>query len=1459
MQSLTTYSLSFLMCVLSAIAGDLFAQTANTNQGCVPLTVQFTGPTGSGNYYWDFQDGASSNLQNPSNTFTTAGTYNVQLYDGVNGPLIGTVAISVFDKPVPSILTSSELKGCAPLTVDLTADVVLPGSITASSYNWTFGQGSGGASQNVIFTYTQEGVYTVSIEILTSEPSCDNTTSFPNFVSVSNPLPNFITNPSPAVACTAPFNVAFLETSFSNLPLTYAWDMGNGNTYTDENPPNQTYNSPGDYTVTLTITDTNNCVKSVDKLVSIGQPLSDFDVPDTICLNTSVQLTNNSTPGTPAWLIDGATFPGSSQNEPTIFLNTVGTHTINLTTTSANGQCSHDTTKTVVVEDTSFQVNAIPTPQCDPNGMFTYSVVPNNYVVDYAWTFQNGQTSNMPNPTIQYEFPDTTYARRGSYPVVGIVEVTTSNGCVTSRFFSDTIFLVFARMMPDVVDGCAPLEVVFSDSSISEFDIVTYQYDYGDGTTSTFNSDAPHSHTFTAPGRYPVVLTATNNMGCTDVSDTIWIEVGEELVYDFNASPIDICPGDSVDLDLIPFPDEVKVDAWNFSSDGEKLSACFDNANGKFAFNDSVGSFDVTLTAIYNGCATKVTKSDLIEVKGPLAKMNWTYECEDTVEYFFDNQSMSATSTSWDFGNGQTSSTGADTLFRYDSTGDYWVYLTAENDTSGCPVSVDSSWVHVRRIEAQFDGPSLICGGVPVAFDGLSSTDVHTDCGRGYKWIYSDPNIRPITTDQNSSDLTFIESGDQNISLVVTDINGCTDTLEKQVRVFNVDAFYDLPDTNICLPDTMLFEDLSTSDTTLSTWQWVFGDGGSSSSQDTVYHYTVPMDTLETYLIVTDVLGCESQYSFDVIQYQIQSNLTTDPFPIYSCAGAPIQFSADDFTDEGSYLIVDWDFDDGNFDSGLTTTHAYSDSGTYDVKMTFTEAVSGCVDSLQTFAYIQTPPVVNIEMDTDVLPALCSPQLINFEANYQSDFQVTLVDWDFSDGSSSQIINPAFVFENGIHTAQVVVSTSFGCSDTAVREFEVIGPTGDFTLDTNLICLGDPILFTLVDTSDVAGFYWDFGDGTGAIDTTPIVHHYYFLPPSGQTVAKLTVYGANGVCPQTIEKEVLIREVRAEFQRNDGLDTVLCLGEPLNLTNTSLNSDVFSWQFGDGAVSGVSQTNFVHNYTYSDTFELTLDVLNTEFGCRDTISKIVIVHDLPVFNLYGDTVCFEEVGQIGILDPQTTYVYEWSPSLGLSSINDETPVVNVGATTEYTLEVTDTVKNCSDTRSVDFVVIPPLEDIYFDTVIVIGDSIQLPIDNENGFLVFTWNPDTGLSCLQCSNPIHQGLEDIVYEVLIEDTLGCSFAQGVFDIKIQPEILIEVPTTFTPNGDGVNDIIYLEGWGIREVEYFQIFNRWGELVFESQNLDHGWDGYYKGVLQNNDTYTYKAKVKTWRNTEIEGAGHINLMR
>ncbi|MFA7274516.1 MAG: PKD domain-containing protein [Crocinitomicaceae bacterium] len=1452
----------FAICSL-LLAPFVYSQTADVVQGCVPLTVNFTAPAGSSTFYWDFMDGASANIQNPSNTFINPGSYVVEFKNSASGPVVGTVTINVYAKPIPTITAIGDTKGCLPLPVNFQTNVTLPSGITVTTYTWTYGEGSSGTGQNVNFVYNTPGIFNVSIGIITNTPSCNNTVTFNSFVGVSNPVANFSTSPSPAFSCTSPLNVVFTNTSISTLPLTYQWDMGNSATSTAVNPPSQTYTALGTVNVELIITDTNNCVKTVTKPITVGGPTASFDSPDTVCINDFVFFENSSTSaGSVSWSFGpNAEFPTSNLNSLLNAFSVAGPVNVQMTILSPGGLCNDDTIRTIFVEDPTVIVSGLPYGQCDTHAVFNYSVNTTSNIVNYDWHFEDGQISSLANPTIIYHIQDTAYKKRRPRYVYGFLVFTTSGGCIDTTFFTDTIHWVGARFMPDKYHGCAPLTVTFSDSTLSDFPITNYHYEYGDGTFANFSSaSAPNIHVYSNPGVYQVVMTADNSIGCSNTSDTIWIEVGATIPLNFSIAPTTICPGESVTMtNLSPsiFPDS--VDGWHYSSDGELLSACHENPNGVFVFNDSVGVFDITLTADYNGCISNYTLSNVLTVLGPIADFNYLYDCADTMDLQLYNKSQGYTSLLWDFGDG-TTSTATDPLHTYVSTGDYWVKLTATNATSGCSASVDSALIHIRKIQAVFNNLSTYCGGVDNPWDASASIDVNADCHRGYKWIFSDPTLRPVTTENPSEDFSLNTSGAQTMTLVVTDINGCTDTATNNFHVYNITAQFAISDSIICDPNTVVFTDQTTADTTVANWDWVFPDSLTATTQNPSHLFTTVLaDTSRVFFTVQDANGCEDTISHRLYFYKPISTLSISPFFGHVCAGSPVQFNSTDYTAQGSNLNFAWTFGDGTTGSGQFTSHTYNGDTSYTAQVIYTEASSGCKDTNTVIIDVQNYPTAAIASNVDSLPALCSPQLINFLDNSSGTSPVAYTNWTFSNGLFSNLPNPAFTFNTGTYTVQLISSTSYNCRDTAYSTFTVIGPAGDFLMDTNHICLGDEIEFTIFDSTQVGGYSWDFGDGTSLTDVSPIAHPYLFIPPSGQTVAKLTVYGAGGACPVTVEKTVFIREVIADFLRNGDLDTTICMGDPLTITNTSLNADQFAWDFDDGTTSTTNSLTFNHLYNTADTFNISLSVYNLEFGCRDTIVKSVIVFNRPVFNAFNDTVCLGQVGQLTLDTTIAAYTYLWTPSTGLSNATIPNPTANLNETVNYSITVLDTTTDCSSSDQASVIVIQPLDDIYWDTTIVVGDSVALPISNQNGFVNFIWTPNTGLSCYDCSNPVHQGLEDITYTVVMEDILGCSKADGIFVIHIYPETFVDLPTTFTPNGDGVNDIIYLVGWGIKEVIYFQIFNRWGEMVFESFDMDHGWDGYYKGVLQNNDTYTFKAKVKTWRNEENEAAGFINLMR
>lgn len=1432
------------------------AQTSDITEGCAPVVVAFTAPSGFSTWYWDFKDGATSNLQNPSNTFTTPGTYVVEFHQTPTGPIVGTVTIKVYPKPSPQLSASTPTKGCVPLNVGMSVNTVLPGGVSLTNYNWTYGDGSGGTGTPVSHTYTAPGVYGVSIELTTSSPSCNLTKVFPGYISCSIPPSTlFTTNPNPPSSCTAPLTVNFTNSTTSSLPLTYSWNMGNGNTYTGQTPPSQTYTANGSYPVVLTATDTNNCSATYQQNVTIGQPVSSFTIPDTVCVNTPItNIQNNSSTGISIWNIGpNGTFIAPynpNSHDPDIKFTATGLQSITLTTVS--GSCVDDTTIFVYVENPTVTFTSIPTYSCYEPVSVQYSGSSTSTITNWNWSFGD----SIQNPVHVYDLPvDSADIELLEQTMAATLTVTTASGCTATYTSSIVIHLPWARFIPDVTKGCAPLTVTFSDSSRSNEPIVNWLWNYDDGTpNNSLSNGNPHTHTFTAPGEYDVLLIITNAMGCKDTSYPVRIEVGTPKVLDFSVDKTSICPGQSVTFTNLT-TDTAGIDGWHYSSSQELFSHCFQDDNPTFTFNDYTGPQTITLTADYNGCYSSVTKPNLITVKGPIAEINYLISCATPDDIQLTDSSHDATSVLWDFGDGTTSTARGTFTHTYAATGDYTIVLTASNSSSGCADSKDTVIAHIRHIEAKFTTDSLLCGGVAFGYDASASIDVGPSCYRGYSWIFSDGSMRPNTSSVPNAQITFQTAGPQTIGLVVMDVNGCSDTLIRDIVVYKLVPDYTISDQTICLPSTVTFNDLSQSDTTITNWSWSFGDGtpGATSPNTSHIYSSVPGNPVNVTLTITNALGCTGSLSKTINIYAPTSTISTPP---NLCLGAPVTLTASDFTSQGSNLSFNWNFGDGNSGTGNSVTHTYASSGAHPVTLTYTENATGCVGTTNTTVNIQDYPTASYFTDVDNAVALCNPQQVNFTNSSTSTSPITTFwTWDSGVSSASGL---SLVFGTGDHPVTLVVSTGFGCKDTITKTLHVVGPQGNFIMSGNNICKGDNITFTLSDTLDVGSYAWDFGDGTSASNVSPVSHIYNFLPPSGQTVAKLTVYGKDNVCPVTIQQPVFIYYVKADFTLDD---SVLCLGESLQLTNVSSPSsgNNYTWALGDGGTSG-SSTSFNHVYPAAGTYTIRLIAQNSTYGCKDTTMKTVIIAPLPVINAIGDSVCKFGQAQLSVenYNVLNNYTYSWTPSVDLSNPNIYNPTLTGLNSAYYTVTIVDT-NNCSASDSALMYVVAPLTGFTFDTTIVVGDVVNLPISNQNGTVLFQWSPETGLSCLSCSYPQVRPLTDISYTLTASDIYGCSSAIYYFNIHVRPETFIELPTTFTPNGDGTNDIIYVKGWGIKDLLSFQIYNRWGELVFETSELEEGWDGHYKGVLQNNDVYVYKVKATDWHDKEIQKEGHINLMR
>ena len=1436
--------------------------TVNKQDGCAPLSgVVFTNTsTGATSYSWDFGDGTGSGLTSPTHSFANPGSYDVTLTANNGGSSDSyTLTITVFNIPTASFTTSDDTSGCVPLLVNFEDQSVGNGS-NIVGYEWSFGDGgSSTTGPNTSYSFSLAGSFNVSL-IVTDGNGCKNTSVHTNMINTSQlPTILFSSDPSPIAACTAPLNVNILSNSSLNnsedpsQPLTFTWDFGNGQTFEEDTPSGITYDTTGTYNMVVTATDQNGCTNTYNNQVTIANPLADFFTEDTVCLNTT--FINNSTPGT-YWWTYGDNTSGNSTNHT---FPAEGFYDVTLTVT--NGSCSHDTTHTVFAEDIVADFSYSPLLGCEfpfdvtltpntPNAASWSWAIGDSIFMDGFWAL--GDTvisSSLENPTLSIPDPDSLFYLDNDSSVYDIIlTVTSSHGCqdqmaVPSAFF---VYPPTARFMPDDENGCAPFIIAFSDSSIENHNnLISWEWDMGDGTTFTNADGSTVTHTYNTEGVYPVTLIVTDDVGCVDTSFAINIEVGETATPNFSLSTVQACPYDPINFtDLTPAADSAEV--WHFETDLMQLSHCLDDNNPVYGYDSYAGFHDVTLTTAYNGCYSSYTVNNAIEILGPIGRFDIDYDCATPFDIDLTALNTGVDRFVWDFGDGTLDSNQVNISHSYAATGDYTITLTSYNNTSGCAPFVYSREVKIRNIQAGFTTDSVVCIGTDIPFNASASQDVDETCKYGYLWIYENEPPEHFSTPNPTH--AFSTAGPQNLTLVVTDINGCTDTSYSSLIVSEIYAGFFTDTTFGCLPATFEFTDTSYSDTSIVNWNWTFGSAGLAT--DTNPTFTFPLGTTSPQTVsleITDALGCTDSVGLDFTFGTVSNNF----FALTSrniCAGDSVTLYSPSANDSYTWVIGDGVNNDTIADDNIYY-HTFDTAGTYTISLIVVNS-SGCSSTYtrNNYVIVQDYPQAGYTTDADNLNNCAPLQLTFIDTSYGN---ITVWDWDL--GTGDPVISASEITQTytdpGEYYISLEVSTSFGCSDSIINDvLTVAGPRADFTLNPDTICKGDAITFEITDSSDVFTYLWDFGDGTDSSHVSPVTHTYDYAPAGGETAATLIYWSDDSLCYNAVTYPVYIREVFANFLRNGEYtkpDTANCSPFQVTFTDSSTNALNWYWDFG---VDGLTSTS-------PGEYEIMLAVDNSNIGCSDTIRKTIIVFDDPNITTTPDSlVC--EGDQIDIQAFGAT-LYTWDPTDDILLNQDSIISVLANQTTNYTITGVDT-NGCVGATNYQLDVINQLNDFSFDTTIIIGQTVDL-FTGLNNYYEVIWTPSTWLTCDSCNNTIAQPEENMVYAVYIRDSLGCFEYLFDYEIEVLPLFSVDAPTAFTPNGDGTNDVFMVNGWGIRSLNYLRIYNRFGEMIFESTDLSNGWNGYYKGQLQNMETYTFQASVLWYDDNVGELSGTFKLIK
>lgn len=1475
-----------LTLVFEALNAQIVANfAADTTEHCAPKRIIFTDLSSGGGSIvyrkWDFGNGgiSNSNDPNPSRLYTTGGLYTVSLTvsDGTDTATITKVNyIKIYDNPSPD-LSFTNLSQCVPKSVSFSDQTTL-GDAPISNWEWDFGDLSPKSTQqNPTHSYNTRGTYTVSLTV-TDTNGCFASTTKTNLIKVESPNAHFTASSSRS-DCQPPLNVSFTNSSTGgNGSLTYNWTFGDGNSSTARNPSNN-YTNSGSYTVRLIATDTSGCKDTITRVnyVTIGTTTAGFNVSDTLCLNSIDTLFNTSYgANTFSWNFgNGQT---SNQRNPGVLYNNTGTYTIRLIA-SAGPTCIDTLEKTVYVQEVKADFGIDSTYFCQSPAVVNLSDSSSSNVTSWNYSFGSSflfgnfdkndghdgildGASNIQNPSftlkLPFQNPGVPRVKQAKFDFQLIA--TTSAGC------SDTLRLnqLVEIHEPDVYisvdssEGCAPITITFDDSTNSKEPVTDWVWDFRRAPfpNDTAHGPGPKTRTFSQYGTYRVLLEITNQKGCR-TADSILIQAGAKPIPQISFSTDSICQFDTARL-VNTTVDTLDFDYVYTWSDGFVQSSKDSVVTYTSLFD--TGYVNMSMQVTHLGCTATLDISNMYYNLGPIVGMIGEVDCQNPDQVQFTmNPSIDVQRWKWSFGDGNLDSINLNPTHSYSLPNTYSYSLTAYNDSTGCEV-LFSDAVEITALEAIINvSDSIFCPVKTIAVIGDSSKGVF---GNRYQWDLGNGFQAFFRSTVSGQESTYRVPGTYTIRLIVPDKNNCVDTAYKTIEVYDLDPQISINPPTICEKGEVRFEDNTNYRFGFAKRYWTQNglnlDSGNVFTDSLVFVDSLIGNKaqLQTQLLgfnsyIEDSLGCgrSSFHPVEVRKLQIGPLLTDSGL----CEGEV--FGGRD-TIANAFFTHIWDYGDGTRDTNFQfSSKLFTAPGAYPVSLTVIDTV-GCTAS-DTIP-VNMEHISNESFTVDRRDSTCYPLEVFF-SDLTTANNVVNRSWIFGDGSEpvntsqKDSIRKIYGYP-GIFDVKLVITTQNGCKDSVQydRYINVGGPYAEYRVIPDSACVGDSINFIIDSLSNVGTLDWDFGDGLfasgGEVGDT-IKHAYGF---TGSFNSIMLFSDSIGTCTQFIDSNIVINEVKSRISILP--DSIACVPFEFSFKDDLKQATDWIWLFGDEGLGSDSVTSF--KFFRHDTHRIVLAVYNAETGCRDTSFSQVIANprptpqiDLTDFLCRGDST--QAIGNGGI-------IYSWSSEARLSDSDSSITWFEADSTTSLKLRVTDE-NNCTDSVSADIRVVQrPRIETSEDTSIIIGEELMLILNSDQPGEI-QWNPEGLFDCPTCPNPMLKPPKDTTVCVSLTDLDGCFTVDTCIRIGVDGKFSLDLPETFTPNGDGNNDLLYIRGWGIQELLEWKIYNRWGELVFETTDLQEGWDGRHKGEAQNMETFSYTVRILNYAGEEMQKAGFVTLIR
>ncbi|MGV3589725.1 MAG: PKD domain-containing protein [Adhaeribacter sp.] len=662
----------------------------------------------------------------------------------------------------------------------------------------------------------------------------------------------------------------------------------------------------------------------------------------------------------------------------------------------------------------------------------------------------------------------------------------------------------------------------------------------------------------------------------------------------------------------------------------------------------------------------------------PVAAFTFTTPCYLDPTIFTDTSEPKTgnalKSWSWNFGDPASGARNTATVKNpqhiFSAPGEYRVKLTITNN-GGCTDTTSQKIIIYPKPKAIFNLAS-VCEDAVATFTEASTIPEGDIVG--WQWNFGDGNT---SADQNPTH-TYQQAGRYRVRLTVTSNQTCTDTLSKVISIFpKPKVAFTLPE--ICVNDVATFTNTSSVPGGGNmTYQWDFGDGGTSTDQNPTHKYSAA-GLYKVKLVVTSANGCQESLTSD---FSINSATPKPDFTSQNyCQKDGVKFTDTSTIPFGKILRWQWDFGDGATSSEQNPTHVYARPGAYTVKLAVATGIS-CQEVISKNITIFASPTAAFTTTN-----ICVGEAVVLtEASTNAGGSITAYTWDFGDGNTATGRQPNYVYRTpGTYNIKLTVAGANNCSDQITRQI-VVSPKPVAAFNTSNLCEKDAIAFTdasTVSSGSINTWRWEFGDGATASQQNP--SHSYNT--AGTYTVKLTVITAAG-CQEVISKTLTIA---VKPQAVAGPDQVnLCGVTSTTLAATVPQVGTGRWSIVSGTggnINNAGQTNTTFSGRLDELYTLRWTVSNAP--CADVTDEVQVkFNSIPtvaagpdVEIIEGQPYTMKGTGQGNLL---------WSPATGLANATAGNAVVTPLETTVYRLTAT-TDAGCTSFDVMKITVLPKLK------------------------------------------------------------------------------------------------------------------------------------------------------------------------